>query len=136
VLKNRTGVRTPDYVEDMAHDLLVIPAGGELGLAWLADSVPVAATTARFTVEYVGGPLRAGVNVPRLRPVLGINRIPSRTIRVSRPIVTVRGNAKRLVVLLVAARLNGLGPHRGNVATRLASGNFPLRPGEIVVRPV
>jgi hypothetical protein len=136
VLKNRSRVRPPDYVEDMADDLLVVPAGGELCLAWLADSVPVAATTARFTVEYVGGPFRAGVDVLRLRPVLGINRIPSRTIRVGRPIVTVRGNAKRLVVLLVAARLNGLGPHCRKVATRPASRHLPLRPGKIVVRPV
>jgi hypothetical protein len=136
VLKNRSRVRPPDYVEDMAHDLFVVPAGRELGLAWLADSVPVAATTAWFTIEYVRGPLRAGVDVLRLRPVLGVNRIPPGTIRVGRPIVTVRGNAKRLVVLLVAARLNRLGPHRGNVATRPASGNFPLRPGKIVIRPV
>ena len=90
--------------------------------------MPMPTATVRVTIEYVRSPLGADADVLYVRPVLGIDRIPPRTIRIGRP--------KRLVVLLVAARLNGLGPHRGSVATRPASGNLPLRPGEIVVRPV
>jgi hypothetical protein len=119
VLENRSRVRPSAYVEDMADDLLVVPAGGEFGLAGLADSVPVAAATARLAVEDVRGPLRADVDVLRPRPVLGVHRIPPGAICLGRP--------KHLVVLLATARLNRLGPPRGNL---------PLGPGDIIIGPV
>jgi hypothetical protein len=127
VLKNRSRVRPPDHVEDVAYDLFVVPAGGELGLAWLADSVPVTAATARLAVEYVSTPLRADVDFLHLRPVRGIDRIPPRTIRIGRP--------KHLVVLRASARLGRLtwlGPRGRNLASR----TFPLRRAEVIVRPV
>jgi len=143
VLKNRSRVRPPDYVEDMAHDLFVVPTAGELGLAWLANSVPVTAATARLAVEYVGTPLRRDVDVLHLRPVRGIDRIPTRTFRsrVASPMtvaspLTVRGGPERLVVLLATARLGRLRSWRGNVVTRSASGNLPLRPGIVIIRPI
>jgi len=143
VLKNRSRVRPPDYVEDMAHDLFVIPAGGELGFAWLANSVPVTAATARLAIEYVRGSLGADIDVLHLRPVRSIDRIPSRTIRVDRATavisrLAVRGRPKHLVVLRATARLgrlgrlNWLGPRGRNVARR----TFPLRRAEVIVRPV
>jgi hypothetical protein len=124
VLKNRSRVRPPDYVEDMAHDLFVVPTAGKLGLAWLANSVPVTAATARLAVEYVGTPLRREVNVLHLRPVRGINRTPPGTIRIGRP--------KHLVVLRATARLNWLVTRGRNVARR----TFLLRRAEVIVRPV
>jgi hypothetical protein len=124
VLNNRSRVRPPDYVEDMAHDLFVVPAGGELGLAWLANSVSVTAATVRVAIEDVTGPLRRDVEVLHLRPVRGIDRIPPGTIRIGRP--------EHLVVLRATARLNWLGPRGRNVA----SWTFPLRRAEVIVRPV
>jgi len=139
VLKNRRRVRPPDYVEDMAHDLLVVPARRELGLAWLADSMPVTTTTAWLAVEYVGTPLGANLDVLRLRTIIGVNRIPARTIGVlvlpcpaivSRPTVT--GGPEHLVVLPAATRLGPLGPHLRNIAVR----NLPLGPVEVIIGPV
>ena len=77
-------VRSPPHVEDVVNDLLVVPACRELGLAGHAGSVPMPAATAWLAIEYVGGPFRGDVNVLGLRPVLGINRIPPRTIPVGR----------------------------------------------------
>jgi hypothetical protein len=137
VLKNRGRVRSPHYVEDMVHDLLVVPARRELGLAWLADSMPVTTTTAWLAVEYVGTPLGANVDVLRLRTIIGVNRIPARTIGVlprpaivSRPTVT--GGPEHLVVLPAATRLGPLGPHLRNIAVR----NLPLGPVEVIIGPV
>jgi hypothetical protein len=124
VLKNRSRIRPPDYVEDMAHDFFVVPAGGELGLAWLADAVSVTAATARLAVEYVGTPFRRDVGVLSRRPVLGIDRIPPGTIRIGRP--------EHLVVLRATARLSRLGPRSRNVAPS----NLPLGRAEVIVRPV
>jgi hypothetical protein len=140
VLKYRSRVRPPDHVQDVVYDLFVVPAGGELRLAWLADSVSVTAATARLTVEYVRRPLRRDVDILCLRPVRGIDRIPSRTIRVDRPAavssrLAVRGRPKHLVVLRATARLgrlDWLGPRGRNVAGR----TFPLRRAEVIVRPV
>jgi hypothetical protein len=136
VLKNRSGVGPPDYVEDMADYLLVVPAGGELGLAWLPDSVPVPAAT-RLAVEYVRGPLRRDVDILRRWPVLGIHRIPSRTIRVARPTAAiccpaVGGGPERLVVLFVTTRLGRFRPPRRNITTR----NLALGAVEVIIRPV
>jgi hypothetical protein len=130
----RSGVRPTGYVDDSVHDLLIVPASRKLGLARLSDSMPVAAATARLTVEDVRGPLGAHADVLRRRPVRGIHRIPSRTIRLriaNLRRLTVR-NSERLVVLLVTAPLDRIRSRGRNVATR----NPPLRPGEIVVRPV
>jgi hypothetical protein len=130
VLKNRSRVRPPDHVEDVTYDLFVVPAGGELGLAWLADSVSVTATTAWLAVEYVSTPLRRDVNVLHLRPVRGIDRIPPRTIRIGRP--------KHLVVLRTTARLGRPGrlTWLGRRGRNVASRTFPLRRAEVIVRPV
>jgi hypothetical protein len=123
-------------IQDVGNDSFVVPAGGELGLAWLANSVPVTATSL-VTVEYVRSSLGADIDVLCLRPVRGIDRIPSRTIRVDRPAaviscLAVRGRPKHLVVLGATARLNWLGPRGRNVAGR----TFPLRRAEVIVRPV
>ena len=109
---------------------------GNSVLPGMPTAVPVAATTVRVAVEYVRSPLGADADVLRLRPIRGINRIPSRTILVGRPTVTVRGNAKRLVVLLAATRLSWLGPRSRNVATRPATRHLPLGQVEIIVRLV
>jgi hypothetical protein len=85
------------------------------------------AATSLVTVEYVRSPLGADIDVLGRRPVLGIHRVPPGTIR-----LTVRGGPERLVVLRATARLNWLGPRSRNVATS----NLPLRPGEVIVRPV
>jgi hypothetical protein len=126
-------------IQDVGNDSFVVPAGGELGLAWLANSVPVTATSL-VTVEYVRSSLGADIDVLHLRPVRGIDRIPSRTIRVDRPAavssrLAVRGRPKHLVVLRATARLgrlDWLGPRGRNVASR----TFPLRRAEVIVRPV
>ena len=104
--------------------------------------VPVAmpAATAWLAIEYVGGPFRGDVNVLGLRPVLGINRIPPRTIPVGRLAaiisrLTLRSGPEHLVVLLAATRLGRLRPPRGNIAARhLPPG--PVEVVEVVVRPV
>ena len=137
VLHEQGRVRPPAYVKDVTHDLLVVPACRELSFAWFTDSVPVTAATAWLAVEYVGGPLGGDANVLRFRPVLGVNRIPTRTFRVSRPTAaisrpTVRGDPERLVVLLAATRLGRLWPPRGHIATR----HLPLGPIKVVVRLV
>jgi len=110
-------------IQDVGNDSFVVPAGGELGLAWLANSVPVTATRL-VTVEYVRRPLRTDIDVLSRRPVFRINRIPPRTIRIGRP--------KYLVVLRATARLNWFGPRGRNVARR----TFPLGRAEVIVRPV
>ena len=73
-------VRSPRDVDHSVNDLLVVPARRELGLAGNARAMAMAAATARLAIEYVGGPFRGDVDVLGLRPVLGINRIPPRTI--------------------------------------------------------
>jgi hypothetical protein len=85
-------------------------------------------------VEDVRGPLGAHADVLRGRPVRGIHRIPSRTIRLriaNLRRLTVR-SPERLVVLLVATPLDRIRSRGRNLATR----NLPLGPGEIVIRPV
>jgi hypothetical protein len=52
-LINRRLIRTAGYVMDVVHDLLVIPAGGKLGLAGIAHPMPMATSAARVTVENV-----------------------------------------------------------------------------------
>jgi len=126
-------------IENAGDDAFIGPACREFGLARLADSVPVTAT-ARLAVEYVGGPLGRDVNILRFRPVLGINRIPTRTFRIDRLTaiisrLVVRSDPERLVVLLAATRLGRLRPPRGNITTR----HLPLGPVEVVevvVRPI
>src|SRR5205823_4762764 len=127
ILTSRWLVGPACHIQDIGDDSFVVPVSRELGLAWLPDSVPVAAAAARLAVEDVGGPLRADVDVLRLRPVLGIHRIPPRTIRLARPTAaisrpTVSGGPERLVVLLAATRLGRLRPLPGNIAIR----NLPL----------
>ena len=101
------------------------------------------AATAWLAIEYVGGPFRGDVNVLGLRPVLGINRIPPRTIPVGRLAaiisrLTLRSGPEHLVVLLAATRLGRLRPPRGNIAARhLPPGPLGLiEVVEVVVRPV
>ena len=102
---------------------------GSVGMriAWLA-------------IEYVGGPFRGDVNVLGLRPVLGIDRIPPRTLGTGRLTtvisrLTLRSGPEHLVIFLATTRLGRLRPPRGNIATR----HPPLGPVEaveVVVRPV
>jgi hypothetical protein len=102
--------------------------------------MPMPAATVRLAVEYVGGSFRGDVDVLGLRPVLSINRIPTRTFRIDRLTAIVsrltgRGDPERLVVLLAAPRLGRLRPPRGNITTRY----LPLGPVEVVevvVRPI
>jgi len=105
--------------------------------------VPVTAATARLAIEYVAGPFRGDVNVLGLRPVLGINRIPPRTIPVGRPTAIIsrlilRSGPEHLVVLLATTRLGRLRPPRGNIATRhLPPGPVEIaEAAEVVVRLV
>jgi hypothetical protein len=51
VLENRRGIRSPGDVDDVAHDLLVVPASREFGLFGRADTVPVSAAAIRVTVK-------------------------------------------------------------------------------------
>jgi hypothetical protein len=126
-------------IQDVGNDSFVVPTGGKLGLAWLANSMPVTATSL-VTVEYVRPPLGADIDVLHLRPVRGIDRIPPRTIRIGRPAavisrLAVRGRPKHLVVLRATARLGRLG-RLGPRARNVASRTFPLRRAEVIVRPV
>ena len=96
---------------------------GNSVLPGLPDAMAMPAAAVRVAVEYVGGPFRGDVDVLGLRPVLGINRIPPRTIRIGRLTaiisrLTRRSDPERLVVLLAATRLGRLRPPRGNIATR------------------
>jgi hypothetical protein len=129
-------------IENAGDNSFIGPACRELGLAWLAYPVPVAAACL-VPVEYVGGSFRGDADVLGLRPVLGINRIPPRTFRtgpftaiISR--LTGRGDPKRLVIFLAAPRLRRLRPPRGNITIR----RLPLGPVEVVevlevvVRPI
>jgi hypothetical protein len=122
-------------IENAGDDSFIGPACRELGLAWLAYPVPVAAACL-VAVEYVGGPFRGDMDVLGLRPVLGINRIPPRTFRIDRLTIISRrigrGDPERLVVLLAATRLGRLRPPRGNITTR----HLPLGAVEVVVRPI
>jgi hypothetical protein len=123
-------------IENAGDDSFIGPAGRELGLARFADPVPVTAACL-VPVEYVGGPFRGDVDVLGLRPVLGINRIPPRTIRIGRPTATISrptvgGGPEHLVVFLATTRLGWLRPPRRNIATR----HLPLGPVEVVVRPI
>ena len=126
-------------VENAGDDSFIGPACRELGLAWFADPVPVTATSL-IAVEYVGGPFRGDVNILGLRPVLGINRIPTRTFRIDRLTAIIsrlaaRSDPERLVVLFAATRLGRLRLPRGNITTR----QLPIGPVEVVkvvVRPI
>jgi hypothetical protein len=144
---NRGGIRTPGYVEDVVHDLLVVPTFGKLGLAGLTDAMPVAATAARFAVEYVRAAFRANAERVQRRAVSRVYRVPTRTVRlyVGGGIVALRqssavGGAECLVVLLVGPRLGWLGACRGDVVALGAVTKMLLGTGvthlEVVVRPV
>jgi hypothetical protein len=135
---NRWIVGPAGDIDDACDDSFIGPACRELGLAWLAYPVPVAAACL-VPVEYVGGPFRGDIDVLGPRPVLGINRIPTRTTRtdrltaiISRP--TGRGDPERPVVLLAATRLGRLRPLRGNITRHMPLG--PVEVVEVVVRPI
>jgi hypothetical protein len=126
-------------IEDAGDDSFIGPACRELGLAWLAYPVPVAAACL-VPVEYVGSPLGRDVDVFGLRPILGINRIPPRTFRIDRLTaiisrLTSRSDPERVVVLLAAPRLGRLRPPRGNITARHLSLG-PVEVVEVVVRPI
>jgi hypothetical protein len=133
---NRWIVGPARDIEDAGDDSFIGPACRELGLAWLAYPVPVAAACL-VAIEYVGAPFRGDVDVLGLRPVLGINRIPALTFRIDRLTAIISrltggGDPECLVVLLAATRLGRLRPPRGNITTR----HLPLGPVEVVVRPI
>jgi len=119
VLENRWSIRTLGYVEDVAHDLLVIPAGGKLGLTRITNAMSVTATAARFAVEYVPATFGADAQRVRRRALLGVYRVPAGVIRswvgnmrvVSRSVVT-RLVVSRAVVgnVLVVGRAVVTGP--------------------------
>jgi hypothetical protein len=73
---HRRRVRTPRHVEDIADDLLVIPARGEFRLAWRARSMPVPAAR-NVTAKYVRNAFRAHPECIWLRAALGVYRAPA-----------------------------------------------------------
>src|SRR5260370_27175235 len=77
---NRRRVRAPGYVEDVAHDLLVAPAGRKLGLAGIADSVSMSAA-GRVAVEYVRGAFGTDADLVQRRGGGGGPRGPPRPRR-------------------------------------------------------
>jgi hypothetical protein len=165
VLENRWGIGTTGDVNDVAHDLLIVPASWEFGLFGLTNAVPVTAATARLAVEYVRGSLGTDADGLDTWAVLLVYRIPAGLIGLrvgnvgllSRPVVTrlvvtravlsrllavrpVIGRAERLVVLLAGPRFGWLGPGRRDVTTRSVGPKVLFEPGltrlEVVVRPV
>jgi len=118
-------------------------AGGELSLAWLANSMPVTATSLVTRRVCAFPPLPALTSMSSaLRPVRGIDRIPSRTIRVDRPTavisrLAVRGRPEgpRSTPRDCAGSADStwLGP-RGR--KRRQPDVSPLRRAEVIVRPV
>jgi hypothetical protein len=81
VLINRRLIRTACYVIDRVHDLLVIPAGGKLGLARIAYAIPVATPAGIVAVEDVRGAFRSDADSVQRRTLPGIYCVPARTIR-------------------------------------------------------
>jgi hypothetical protein len=79
-LINRRLIRTAGYVKDVVHDLLVIPAGRELGLARIAHSVPMAAFAVRVAVENVRGAFRGDAQGVQRRTLRGFYCVPADTI--------------------------------------------------------
>ena len=109
--------------------------------------MPVAATAARFAVEYVRAAFRANAERVQRRAVSRVYRVPTRTVRlcVAFEIVAALnppavGGAECLVVLLVGPRLGWLGACRGDVVALSAVTKMLLGTGvthlEVVVRPV
>jgi len=144
VLENRWGIGTLGNVNDVVHDLLIVPASREFGLFGLTDAVPVAAA-ARLAVEYVRGSFGTDADSLDRRAVRGVYSVPagmigSRIGSVSVVGQVVVGGAECLVVLLPRPRLGWLGPDRGGLAARPAVAKMLLKPGltrlEVVVRPV
>jgi hypothetical protein len=74
-------IRTACYVLDGVHDLLVIPDGGKLGLAGVADAMPMATPAGRVAVEDVRGSFRSDADSVQRRTLPGIYRVPAGTIR-------------------------------------------------------
>jgi hypothetical protein len=148
-------VGTTAYVKDMVNDLLVVPAGGKLGLAGLAGPVPVATAAAGFAFKNV--PSAFGRDLERIKPwaVPGVYGVPAGTILpcIGRPRIGRRpavvtpigrlavGDPERLVALRAGPRLGQLGPRRGSVTGRSARPPMLLRcdvgkPVRSVVVPV
>jgi hypothetical protein len=84
MLENRSRIRTPGHVEDVAHGFLVGPTGGKLGLTGLTGAVPVTATAIQLAVEYVCGPFGTGADGLHGRAVGGVYRVPARSAGTSR----------------------------------------------------
>jgi hypothetical protein len=61
VLVHRRRIRAPGDVDDVVHDLLVIPAERKLGLVGFADPVSVS-PAGRVTIQYVSNAFRAGAD--------------------------------------------------------------------------
>jgi hypothetical protein len=141
-LEHRRGIWSPCHVDDVTHDLLVVPDERKLGLFWLADSVPVA-TAVGVTVQYVGGAFRADANRVEWRALLGIHRVPAGValMRVSRFVLVVAamvcrvvGGTERLVTLGTAPRFGWFRFGRVSVSAvmRLPFGLGLLRPIRII----
>jgi hypothetical protein len=81
VLINRRLIRSAGYVTDVVHDLLVIPAGGKLGLAGITDAMPMATPAGSVAVEDVRGAFRSDTEFVQRRTLPGIYRVPAGTIR-------------------------------------------------------
>jgi hypothetical protein len=123
-LINRRLVRTACYVNDIVHDLLVIPAGGKLGLTRIAHSMPMATSAGGVTVKNVSGAFGSDAERVQRRTPAGIYCVPAGTIlpRVVRCAMVIRprdrlavGGAERLVALRAGPRLGGLCPCRRSV---------------------
>jgi hypothetical protein len=71
-LIDRRLIRAACYVNDVVHDLPVIPAGGKLGLAGIAHSMSMATSAIRVAVENVRGAFRSDAERVQRRTFPGI----------------------------------------------------------------
>src|ERR1700722_18421919 len=81
VLINRWLIRSACYVMDVVQNLLVTPAGRELGLAGIANAMPMASLAVRVAVEDVRGALGGDADSVQRRTLPGIHCVPARTVR-------------------------------------------------------
>ncbi len=125
-------VGSAGHIQQGVNDLLVVPAGRELGLAPLASPVTVPAATLPVSVEYVRGAIGSDPERIQLRAILGSYRVPAGTVRFPAAI----GGPNHLVILQPRPRFRR---SRGRVGIRSAPvpGALERRVARsVVVRPV
>jgi hypothetical protein len=70
-------IRPVRNVDDIVHNLLVIPAGGKLGLAGIAHSMPVATAAVCIAIQDVLGAFRRDAEGVQRRAIPRVYRVPA-----------------------------------------------------------